>query len=501
MGKKYRLRYAPSPTGYLHIGNTRTALMDYLFAKHYDGDFIVRIEDTDIARNVDDAIESQFSNLMWLGIIPDESIVEEQSPITKEQYKELSDKYGHYQQSMKFDRYVELAEKLIHERKAYKCFCTTDELEKDREEQEAKGNPSPQYNLKCFKLSKEEVKAKEEAGVPYSIRFHVPENKEYIINDLVRGEVKFESENIGDFVIVKQNGIATYNFAVVVDDHDMEITTVVRGEEHISNTPRQLMIYDAFGWSYPEFAHLSLIVDETHKKLSKRSGNALFFIEQYRNQGYLPQAVFNYIALLGWSPVGEQEILSKEELIAQFDEKRFSKSPSTFDMVKMKWINSQYMKSISETEYLTFIKPFIDNSRFNLENVDENWLNQVLLLFKKEIEFGLQINDHLDLFFNDIKVSEDALNQLKEIGDYDNLINIFENNLTNITDWTVDNIQQVIKTSGKEADKKGKAMFMPIRIFATKSEHGPSLAEVIYLLGKEKVLNNIKEVKGTINAK
>jgi glutamyl-tRNA synthetase len=230
---KYRLRYAPSPTGYLHIGNTRTALMDYLFAKHYDGSFIVRIEDTDVARNVEGAIESQFDNLKWLGIIPDESIFKPQK------------KYGEYQQSKKFGRYVELANELVSQGLAYKCFCTPEELEQRYQAQEAKGIVSPKYDLKCFSLTPTEVKEKEDQGLVYSIRFHVP-NKSYVIDDLVRGRVVFEGNDLGDFIIIKSNNIATYNFAVVVDDHDMKISHVVRGEEHISNTPRQMMIYEAF---------------------------------------------------------------------------------------------------------------------------------------------------------------------------------------------------------------------------------------------------------------
>jgi len=484
MNNKYRLRYAPSPTGYLHIGNTRTALMDYLFAKHYDGVFIVRIEDTDTARNVEGAIESQFDNLQWLGIIPDESIYKPQK------------EYGEYQQSKKFDRYVELANKLVEQKLAYKCFCTPEELEQAYEEQEKQGIVSPKYNLKCFNLSKAEIAKKEAAKLPFSIRFHVPD-KSYQIDDLVRGKVVFEGKDLGDFIIIKSNGIATYNFAVVVDDYDMKISHVVRGEEHISNTPRQMMIYEAFNWPMPIFAHLTLIVDENHKKLSKRSGNALFFIEQYRQQGYLPQAMFNYIALLGWSPVGEQEIFSKEELIEIFDERRFSKSPSTFDMIKMKWINSQYMKKLTEKEYLTFIKEFIDQKRFPIKEKNESWLNQVLLLFKNEIEYGIQINDHLDLFFNDLLLSEQTLEQFKELTGYEQLIASFAAELEKLTtkEWTSETIQQLVKKVGVEQNKKGKELFMPIRIFATKSEHGPALAQVIYLLGQKKVLENIQSLQ------
>ncbi|AUF83270.1 glutamate--tRNA ligase [Mesoplasma syrphidae] len=482
--KKYRLRYAPSPTGYLHIGNTRTALMDYLFAKHYNGDFIVRIEDTDIARNVEDAIDSQFSNLNWLGIIPDESIL-----------NPGASKYGKYIQSEKLEIYREHAQTLINNNFAYKCFCSSEDLEKDYEKQVARGIVATKYSGKCANLDIPTIEKLERTQTEYSIRFKVPANGIWTINDLVRGQVTFEAKDLGDFVIIKSNGIATYNFAVVVDDHDMEITHVVRGEEHISNTPRQMMIFDAFNWVYPDFCHLTLIVDSTGKKLSKRSGNSLFFIEQYRSQGYLPEAMFNYIALLGWSPPGEQEILNKEELISIFDEKRFSKSPSTFDMVKMKWINSQYMKKLSDEKYLDFIKNFIDKTRFDTTSKTKEWIDQVLLLFKKEVEFGIQINDHLNIFFNDIQIDQEVRNQLEELENYEIPITIFKNKIANLKHWSIEAIKEVIKETGIEANLKGKNLFMPIRISASKSQHGPSLADVIFLLGQTNVLKNIDSFK------
>jgi nondiscriminating glutamyl-tRNA synthetase len=480
---KFRLRYAPSPTGYLHIGNTRTALMNYLFAKHYDGQFIIRIEDTDLERNVDDAIDSQFDNMDWLGIISDESI---KNPI---------EKYGPYMQSEKFDRYKKEANLLIEKNFAYRCFCTSEELEKEREEQNARGIVATKYSKKCLSLTEEEIQKKLSDNVEYSIRFKVPENKTYHIDDLVRGNVQFDSKELGDFVILKSNGIATYNFAVVIDDHDMEITHVVRGEEHISNTPRQLMIYEAYGWESPKFCHLTLIVDDTRKKLSKRSGNALFFISQYKSQGYLPEAVFNYISLLGWSPAEEREIYSKEELVKVFDEKRFSKSPSTFDMDKLKWMNNQWMKKIDEAEYLSFVKNFIDTERFDIKSVDEKWLNEVLMLFKNEISYGLQINDHLNIFFEDVEVSDEIKNLLDSLGDWKKLISRFEEEVSKMNSLEDQILKDLIKTLGQECEKKGRELFMPIRIAATASEHGPELARVIRLIGKEKVLNNIAKLK------
>ncbi|AHI54224.1 glutamyl-tRNA synthetase [Spiroplasma sabaudiense Ar-1343] len=478
--KNIRLRYAPSPTGFLHIGNTRTALMNYLFAKHYDGSFIVRIEDTDLERNVEGAIESQFENMNWLGIIPDESFLKPKS------------EFGKYKQSEKFERYEKIANDLIKEKLAYKCFCTTEELEANRELQISKGIPAPKYNKKCLNLSDSEIKNLEKQNLKPNIRFLVPENRDYKTIDLVRNEVVFNSKEIGDFVILKSNKIATYNFAVVIDDIDMKITHVVRGEEHISNTPRQLMIYEALKETPPTFCHLTLIVDETHKKLSKRSGNEMFFISQYKSQGYLPEALFNYIGLLGWSPSGEEEIFSKEEFIKIFDEKRFSKSPSTFDVNKLKWINSQYMKKMPDLDYTIFIKDFVDQSKFDFKKYSEHDFNQILLLFKKEIGFGVEINEHLQLFFNPNSIiDEKSKLTLKEFSTINVLKKHVTSELEKIEDWTEDNIKMVIKNTGLALNLKGKDLFMPIRILTTCFEHGPELAKTILLLGREQVIKNI----------
>ncbi|AKX34683.1 glutamyl-tRNA synthetase [Spiroplasma litorale] len=476
--KKVRLRYAPSPTGFLHIGNTRTALMNYLFAKHYEGDFIVRIEDTDFERNVDGAIESQFENMDWLGIFPDESFLK---PI---------EKYGEYMQSKKLDKYLNIADLLIEKDLAYKCYCTKEELEESRQKQLDNNIQAPRYDRHCW-INREKLK---DCKKEYNIRFKVPDNKEYIVNDLIRGEIKFNSKEIGDFVIVKSNKIATYNFAVVIDDIDMQITHVLRGEEHISNTPKQLMIYEALNEKEPVFGHMTLIVDETKKKLSKRSGNELFFITEYRKKGYLPEALFNFISLLGWSPKEEKEIFSKEDLVKIFDDKRFSKSPSTFDIGKLKWINSQWMKKMDDQKYVNFVKKFIDVKKYDYLTKDSEWLNEILLLYKKELDYGIQINDHLDLFFGDNQLKQ--FDVLKNIDNWKEVVNEFKNMLVAIEDFTSENIKTTITEVGKKLSIKGMSLFMPIRIASTNYEHGPELAKVINLIGKEKTIKNIESLLG-----
>lgn len=479
--EKYRLRYAPSPTGNLHIGNARTALINYLFAKHHSGDFIVRLEDTDLARNVEGAIESQFSNLDWLGLKIDES------------YLKPKAQYGPYIQSQKFKRYQELAHQLVKEHKAYYCFCSEEELNKDYEIQKKQGIISTRYRGRCRNLSEAEIQAALKAKKPYSIRFRVPPDRRYKFQDLVRGNIEFNSGNLGDFVILKTNGIPTYNFAVAIDDHDMQISHVVRGEEHISNTPLQLMIYEAFGWQPPQFAHLTLITDQHGKKLSKRSGNQLFFIDQYRKSGYLPQAIFNYIALLGWSPAHNREILSAAEIIKDFDPNRFSKAPSTFDVKKLQWINNQHLKRISSEEYLKFVRPFV-NSKYFERQTNEKWWTDVLLLFKNELEYAAQINNYLIPFFTEQKLQSSTWKMMiKNFPHYRQLAANFRQEIEANDEWNEESIKKAIDFVGKKLNIKGKALFMPLRLMATQQEHGPALAKFIDLLGKNKVLTNLKQ--------
>ena len=304
MSSEIRVRYAPSPTGHLHIGNARTALFNYLFARNKGGKFIIRIEDTDSKRNIEGGEESQLKYLKWLGMDWDESV-------------DVGGEYGPYRQSERNDIYQKLYQELLDKGLAYKCYCTEEELEAEREAQMEK-NETPHYSGKCRHLTAQQQASLEAEGRKPSIRFAVPQGKVYTFNDMVKDEVSFESDGIGDWVIVKKDGIPTYNFAVAVDDHLMKISHVLRGDDHISNTPKQLMIYEAFGWETPIFGHMTLIVNERRKKLSKRDESIIQFIEQYEELGYLPEALFNFITLLGWSPGGEEEIFSKEEFIKIF---------------------------------------------------------------------------------------------------------------------------------------------------------------------------------------
>ena len=330
MSNDIRVRYAPSPTGHLHIGNARTALFNYLFARNQGGKFIIRIEDTDQKRNIEGGEESQLKYLKWLGMDWDEGV-------------DVGGEYGPYRQSERVEIYKKYVDELLEKGNAYKCYCTEAEIEAEREAQIEKGE-TPAYSGKCRHLSADDRKKLEAEGRQPSIRIVVPQDKTYAFDDMVKDHVAFESEGMGDFVIVKKDGMPTYNFAVVVDDHLMKISHVLRGDDHISNTPKQLVVYEALGFEPPVFGHMTLIVNESRKKLSKRDETIIQFIEQYEELGFLPEAIFNFIALLGWSPAGEEEIFSKDELISIFDANRLSKSPALFDKQKLNWMNNQYMK-------------------------------------------------------------------------------------------------------------------------------------------------------------
>ena len=478
---KVRVRYAPSPTGNLHIGNARTALFNYLFAKHYGGDFVLRIEDTDFKRNKEEGERSQLKYMAWLGLDYDEGIGKEKE-------------FGPYRQSERIEIYQKYAEQLLAEDKAYKCYMTAEELEAEREEQVANGLP-PRYSGKHAHLTKEEQDQFEKEGRKPSIRIRVPQDRTYSFNDMVKGELSFEGKDFGDFVIVKNDGVATYNFAVAIDDHLMEISHVLRGDDHVSNTPKQLVVYEALGFKPPIFGHMTLIVNENKKKLSKRDETIIQFIEQYDDLGYLPEALFNFITLLGWSPEGEQEIFTREEFVKIFDEKRLSKSPAFFDNNKLTWINNQYIKAQPLERIVNIALPFfVKEGVATQEEVDNNraWFEKLISLYQPQMSYGAEIVELTKQFFvEEIKFNEEELEILKQ----DTTVAVFEDFLEKLEvagDFTSENIKTLIKTIQKDTGVKGKNLFMPIRIASTGSMHGPELNTSLELLGRDRVVARVK---------
>jgi len=472
-----RVRYAPSPTGFLHIGNARTALFNYLFAKKYDGKFIIRIEDTDIARNVVGGEESQLNFLKWLGIEWDESV-------------DVGGDYGPYRQLERLDTYRKYANILLEKGLAYKCYCTPDELSESRDDLMDEGVSNIHYNRRCLYATKEELEEFKKRG-NYSIRFKVPENVTYKFEDIVRGELSFESHDVGDWVIVKANGIPTYNFAVVIDDYLMEITHVLRGEEHVTNTPKQIMVFDAFGWTVPTFCHMTLIVNQNRKKLSKRDKSVTQFIHQYAEMGYLPEAMFNFIGLLGFSPKGEEEILTKEQFIEAFDKNRLSKSPATFDPEKLKFINKSYMKKLSDEKFKNLVAPHLEKAQ--IKGSDE-WINKLCTVFRDRISYAAEIADQYHEFFRDeFKLGSEEVEFLAQEGVKETLQVLFQV-FQEIESWEDESLSIAIKEAGKQANVKGKMLFMPCRIATTGEMHGPDLPKSLMILGKSKTLSRIKSI-------
>ncbi|MDO4671137.1 MAG: glutamate--tRNA ligase [Aerococcus sp.] len=486
MADKIRVRYAPSPTGHLHIGNARTALFNYLYARHFGGDFIIRIEDTDKKRNIEDGERSQLENLKWLGMDWDEG-------------PDIGGPHAPYHQSERNALYQKYAQQLIESGNAYYAFDTPEELEAVRAEQKANG-VMPHYSGEWRDRSQEDIEAARAEGRPETIRFRVPTDKDYKWEDIVKKTVSVNSDNIGgDFVIMKQDGTPTYNFAVVVDDHEMEISHVLRGDDHIANTPKQMMIYEALGWEHPIFGHMSLIINvETGKKLSKRDESILQFIEQYRELGYLPEAMFNFITLLGWSPKGEQEIFSIQEFIDMFDPKRLSKSPASFDNKKLAWVNNRYVKAADLETVTKLAVPHLEKAGHLSQKptADEMaWAEKLVALYKDEMSYAAEIVPLSEQFFvEQISIDERGQEILSE-ETAPTVIAAFEAKVNEMEDFTADNIMAAIKAIQKEEGIKGKNLYMPIRVATTGEEHGPGIGEALELQGKNTVLNHIQQAK------
>ena len=477
-----KVRFAPSPTGHLHIGGARTALFNYLEAKNKGGTFLLRIEDTDLERSTKDSEDIIIEDLEWLGIHWDEGVG-------------VGGDYGPYRCMERTDIYKKHIDILLEEGKVYKCYCTAEETEAEREAQRANGE-MPRYGGKCRSLTPEQIAAYEGEGRVPTIRFRVPENQDIIVHDKVRGEVVFESNGIGDFIIVKADGVPVYNFAVSIDDHLMEITTVIRGEEHLSNTPRQILIYQALGWEPPKFAHASLILGEDRSKMSKRHGST--HVDQYRSKGYLPEAIINFLALLGWSPEGEEEIFSLKELEGLFTLDRVSKNPAVFDVKKLNWINGQYIRS-SDLDYITKLCiPYLKEAGLVTDtdiNERYDWIKMLISATRNNIDYLSQITDHLGIFCNDtIEFEDDAAREIVEAEGVLEVLKAFKQKVIEADTIDLEFAKTVFKAVQKETGAKGKGLFMPIRVALTGQSHGPEMPDIIQILGKDGMVNRLDQL-------
>jgi nondiscriminating glutamyl-tRNA synthetase len=473
---KVRTRFAPSPTGMMHVGNLRSAIFEYLVARHNNGDFVLRIEDTDQERKVEGAVEFIYDTLNLCGLNIDEG-------------PNNGGNFGPYVQSERLPYYKEYAHKLVEMGHAYYCFCSEERLDALRAQAE-EDKVAFMYDGHCKYLTKEEIEKKIASHEPYVIRQKMPKEGTSIYQDLVYGEISIENKFLEDQVLLKSDGYPTYNFANVIDDHLMEITHVIRGNEYLSSTPKYNLLYDAFGWEKPTYVHLPMVVDADGKKLSKRHG-ASSFMDLY-NHGYLPEAVVNYLALLGWSPEVTNEIFSLDDLIKMFDPRRISKSPAVYDVKKLQWINGHYMKKLDMDKLLSITVPHLKEA-YNLDNKSEEWIKELVSIYQNHISYGKEIVEVTDLFFKEhIDIQGEALEFMQQEG-IDNTLKVFKEEIFKISDWNIENITNAINNTKEVSGAKGKMLYMPIRVKVSGQMHGPELPNTIHLLGKETIVKRLSK--------
>ncbi len=474
---RIRTRYAPSPTGRMHVGNLRTALYAYLIAKHEGGDFLLRIEDTDQGREVEGAVEIIRRTLIDTGLFWDEG-------------PDKPGDCGPYVQSerVKAGIYRKYAEELLEKGEAYYCFCTKERLEGLKTV--VNGEEILHYDKHCLSLSPEEVQEKLASGIPYVIRQNNPRSGKTVFHDELYGDVEVENSELDDMVLIKSDGFPTYNFANVVDDHLMRISHVVRGNEYLSSSPKYNRLYEAFGWEVPKYVHCPLITDEQHRKLSKRSGHSSF--EDLIEQGFVEEAVLNFVALLGWSPVGEQEIMSLPELVKSFDYKRISKSPAVFDMGKLRWMNSEYIKAMDFERYYKRALPFLrETIRRNLD------LRRIAEMVKSRIEIFPDIPQQVDFFEALPEYSTELYENRKTKNDAENSLKLLEEVLPLLEkqeDFSNDALFSLLSAFGKERGYKTGFIMWPIRIALSGRKMTPAGAtEILSVLGKKESLSRLRD--------
>ena len=475
---KIRTRYAPSPTGRMHVGNLRTALYEYLIAKHEGGDFILRIEDTDQERYVEGAVDIIYNTMAKTGLLHDEG-------------PDKDGGFGPYVQSerMQTGIYMKYAKELVEKGEAYYCFCDKERLSTLKSEV-VEGKEISVYDKHCLSLSKEEVEANLAAGKPFVIRQNIPNEGKTTFHDELYGDITVDNSELDDMILIKSDGYPTYNFANVVDDHTMNITHVVRGNEYLSSSPKYQRLYDAFGWESPVYIHLPLITDENHKKLSKRSGHSSF--EDLLEQGFLTEAIVNFIALLGWSPEDNNEIFTLDELIRDFDYKRISKSPAVFDYTKLKWMNGEYIKKMDFDAYYEMALPYIEKAV--TRDIDKKKLAEIcktrievfpdiveLLDFLEELpEYDIEMYTHKKMKTN----AETSLEVLKE------LLPVLEAQ----DDYSNDALYQLLVEQVEKMGVKNGYVLWPVRTAVSGKQMTPAGAtEIMELLGKEESIIRIKK--------
>jgi glutamyl-tRNA synthetase len=479
MGEVVRVRFAPSPTGAPHIGNIRTALFNWLFARHHNGVFILRIEDTDVARLVEGAVEAIKDALRWLGLDWDEG-------------PDVGGPFAPYVQSQRLPIYREHARMLVEKGNAYLCYCSRERLAKMRKEQRKRGE-APRYDRRCRDLSDSERAEFEREGITPVVRLKIPLGGETTFHDLIRGDITFQNEQLDDFVLLKSDGYPTYHLANVVDDHIMEITHVLRADEWIPSTPRHVLLYKAFGWEPPNFAHLPMILGPDRSKLSKRHGATS--IESYREQGFLPEAIINFLALLGWSYDDRTEIFNRDGLISHFSLKRVGKTPSIFNVEKLTWMNGVYIRKLEEKDLAERIVPFLAKGIGMKEEElrGRKELIEIIPLIRERIKRLKDIVDMADFFFVEEITYEPELLIGKKMTAEESLWALTETRdvLEALPDFDSDTIEIALRSLADELGLKTGQLFGIIRVAATGKKVAPPLFGTLSVLGKERVLKRI----------
>jgi glutamyl-tRNA synthetase len=475
MSSDVRVRFAPAPTGLLHIGNARTALFNFLFSRRHRGTFVLRIEDTDLERSTDASIDRIIEDLKWLGIIWDEG-------------PDLGGSDGPYRQTQRLSFYREFADRLSQDGKSYKCFCSEERLENLRKEQLSKGK-MPRYDGRCRTLSVEEIAQMESSGLRPAIRFRVGTGP-IVFEDLIHGKMSFDSAGIGDFIIVRSDGMAAYNFACVIDDHLMHMTHVIRGEDHLSNTPRQILLYQAFSWQPPVFGHHPLILGSDRSPLSKRHGATA--VSQYREEGFLPEALQNYLVLLGWTPPSGEETLSLERMVEEFSIQAVSRSAPIYNRKKLEWLNSYYIREKKEAQLSEILIPHLERAGIRIGSIDRKWLNQISEVLRENLIVLSQIEEYLGIFFDEkFSVEDGAKTLLLDPRNRETLrsvLGVLEDSSEINTDEQISLLAQLEKRTGR----KGKDLYAPLRAAVTGKTKGPELVKALPLLGKERIMRRIK---------
>ena len=479
-----RVRFAPSPTGSLHVGGARTALFNWLFAKHRGGRFILRIEDTDEVRSTEQSTREILDGLRWLGLDWDEG-------------PQKGGEFGPYTQMERVSIYQEYAEKLLGEGMAYHCYCAVDELAERRKKALEDGKP-PGYDGRCSNLSAKDVQTFENEGRKPVLRFRVPGDGVTGFSDIIRGKVEFKNAVLDDFVILKSNQTPAFNFANVIDDFLMQITHVIRGDEHLSNTPRQVLLYGALGFDLPQFAHLPMILGPDGSKLSKRHGAVS--VEWFRKEGFLADAFVNYFALLGWGTAESQQVFdSREEMIGKFSLERVSKNPAIFDIRKLEWMNGCYIRKLGIDELVELAIPCLRESNLvkGEGSAERELVRQVLKLEQERLKKLNQITGFADFFFlEDIKYDSQAVDEILKKEGVQELLESFRKTLEGAEPFDIQTVEKVTREFISNRDLKAKALMQPVRVAITGKKASPGLFEVMELLGKEKVL---KRFSGTVS--